>query len=108
MEIPTLAIKQAAEEFGISDKLARAYELIAELEPLANELKEYGFDSPTYIYIAPFGHGTSERGKAYVTRAYSLMLELDAEIKERLARLEADPSSAIPWKEVRREEEESE
>lgn len=82
MDTSTTAINRVAEEFGIGDKVSRAYELLAELEPLLEELAEYGFVSPKYIYMAPFGDGKSERGCEFVDRAFKLMLEIDANNSE--------------------------
>lgn len=45
----------------------------------------------------------AEFKRLYPKSVSEQIAERDAEIAERLARLEADPASAIPWKEVRRE-----
>ncbi len=64
------SIIRVAEKFEIDDKIVRAERLINELEPLLYDLKEYGFDSPDYIYLAPFGEATTPRGKAFLAQSF--------------------------------------
>lgn len=73
------ALNKAEIEYGISQKVRVATEMVNELGKLRVELSEFGYEIPELIYVEPLGKPTSYRGRRFIDRVSEIEEQLEKE-----------------------------